>query len=137
LKWSIEDFVYGVTDDVVTTFAVVAGVVGASLSPSVILILGFANLFADGFSMAVGNYLSSRSRIEYIQRERKRKELDIENVGEQEIQKIREIYQSKGFHNELLEEVVKVIISKKKIWLDTIVNEKLGLMKINVKAKNR
>ena len=72
MKWSIEDFVYGATDGVVTTFAVVAGVVGASLSPSVILILGFANLFADGFSMAVGNYLSSRSRIEYIQREKEK-----------------------------------------------------------------
>ena len=128
MKWSIEDFVYGATDGVVTTFAVVAGVVGASLSPSVVLILGFANLFADGFSMAVGNYLSSRSRIEYIQRERKREELGIENMGEQEIQKIRDIYQSKGFHNELLEEVVNVIISKKKIWLDIIMKEKLGLI---------
>ena len=65
---------YGATDGVVTTFAVIAGVVGASLSPSVVLILGFANLFADGFSMALGNYLSSRSRTEYIQRE-KREEL--------------------------------------------------------------
>jgi vacuolar iron transporter family protein len=128
LKWSIEDFVYGATDGVVTTFAVVAGVTGASLSPSVVLILGFANLFADGFSMAVGNYLSSRSRIEYIQRERKREERSIENIGQHEIQKIREIYQSKGFYNELLEEVVNVIISKKKIWLDTIMKEKLGLI---------
>ena len=72
LKWSIEDFVYGATDGAVTTFAIVAGVVGASLSPSVVLILGFANLFADGFAMAIGNFLSSKSRIESIQRERKR-----------------------------------------------------------------
>ena len=71
-------------------------------------------MFADGFSMAIGNYLSSRSRIEYIQRERKREELGIENMREQKIHKIREIYQSKGFHNELLEEVVKVIIFKEK-----------------------
>ena len=62
MKWSIEDFVYGATDGAVTTFAVVAGVVGAALSPSIILILGFANLFADGFSMAVGNYLGSNLR---------------------------------------------------------------------------
>ena len=55
MKWYLEEFVYGATDGAVTTFAVVAGVVGASLSPSVVLILGFANLFADGFSMAVGN----------------------------------------------------------------------------------
>ena len=53
MKWFIEDFVYGATDGAVTTFAVVVGVIGAALSPSVILILGFANLFADGFSTAI------------------------------------------------------------------------------------
>lgn len=57
----LPEFVYGGIDGAVTTFAVVAGAIGASLSSSVILILGFANLFADGFSMAVSNYLSTKS----------------------------------------------------------------------------
>jgi VIT1/CCC1 family predicted Fe2+/Mn2+ transporter len=56
--------VYGGIDGTVTTFAVVAGAVGASLSSSIILILGFANLFADGFSMAVSNYFSSKSQLD-------------------------------------------------------------------------
>jgi VIT1/CCC1 family predicted Fe2+/Mn2+ transporter len=68
MQLSVEDFVYGATDGSVTTFAVVAGVIGAELSPSIVLILGFANLFADGFSMAVGNYLASKTRIEYIEK---------------------------------------------------------------------
>lgn len=59
MRWPIQDVVYGATDGAVTTFAVVAGVVGAALSPSIILILRFANLLADGFSMAIGNYLGS------------------------------------------------------------------------------
>ncbi len=58
----LAEFVYGATDGTISTFAVVAGVVGASLSSSVVLILGFANLFADGFSMAVSNYLSNKSQ---------------------------------------------------------------------------
>lgn len=58
----LPEFVYGGIDGSVTTFAVVAGVVGAALSSSIILILGFANLFADGFSMAISNYLSTKSR---------------------------------------------------------------------------
>ena len=62
LKKYLPEFVYGGVDGTVTTFAVVAGTIGASLSPVVILILGFANLFADGFSMAVSNYLSNESR---------------------------------------------------------------------------
>lgn len=60
-KKYLPEFVYGGIDGTVTTFAIVAGTVGASLSPTIILILGFANLFADGFSMAVSNYLSSES----------------------------------------------------------------------------
>src|SRR3989344_4019815 len=61
----LAEFVYGAIDGTVTTFAVVAGAVGASLSSTVILILGFANLFADGFSMAVSNYLSNKSQSEF------------------------------------------------------------------------
>lgn len=57
----LPDLVYGANDGVITTFAVVCGVVGAALSNQVILILGFANLVADGFSMGASNYLSRRS----------------------------------------------------------------------------
>lgn len=60
----VSDFVYGGVDGAVTTFAVVAGVEGASLSLPIILVLGFANLFADGFSMAVGKYLSSKAELD-------------------------------------------------------------------------
>jgi VIT1/CCC1 family predicted Fe2+/Mn2+ transporter len=60
----LPDVVYGANDGVITTFAVVAGVVGAALSETVILILGFANLVADGFSMGASNYLARRSHAE-------------------------------------------------------------------------
>lgn len=60
----LPEFVYGGIDGAITTFAVVSGVLGASLSSAIVLILGFANLFADGFSMAVSNYLSTKSRNE-------------------------------------------------------------------------
>jgi VIT1/CCC1 family predicted Fe2+/Mn2+ transporter len=63
------DFVYGGIDGSLTTFAVVAGVAGAS--SLIILILEFANLFADGFSVAVGNYLSAKTKREYIEKVRK------------------------------------------------------------------
>ncbi|HZD33772.1 MAG TPA: VIT1/CCC1 transporter family protein [Nitrososphaeraceae archaeon] len=128
MKLSIEDFVYGATDGAITTFAVVAGVVGASLPPSVILILGFANLFADGFSMSIGNYLSEQTRREYIQSQRKKEEWEIDNLAAQEEQEIRDIYKQKGFKEEILEEIVRVIISKKKVWADTMMKEELGLI---------
>ncbi len=60
----LPEFVYGGIDGAVTTFAVVSGSIGASLSSSIVLILGSANLIADGFSMAVSNYLSTKSQTE-------------------------------------------------------------------------
>lgn len=58
---NLREFVYGGMDGAVTTFAVVTGAAGANLDVRVILILGYANVFADGFSMAVGSYLSEKS----------------------------------------------------------------------------
>ncbi len=68
----LPEFVYGAIDGVITTFAIVTGALGASLSSTVILILGFANLFGDGFSMAVSNYLATESE-EELHSMRKRK----------------------------------------------------------------
>lgn len=63
----IAEVIYGANDGIITTFAVVAGVAGAALDPAIVLILGFANLLADGFSMGASNYLSQRSTLEYEQ----------------------------------------------------------------------
>lgn len=71
------EFVYGSIDGTVTTFAVVAAAEGASFSTAVIIVLGFANLVADGFSMSVGAYLSSKSELDVM---RKNKE-DVSDVA--------------------------------------------------------
>ena len=62
------EFVYGAIDGTITTFAVVSGAAGASLSPGIVIILGFANLLADGFSMACGNFLSEKAQKDYIEK---------------------------------------------------------------------
>ena len=66
-----KSFVYGGLDGIITTFAVVAGVAGAGLSSGVLLIMGFANIFADGISLAIGDYLSTRAENEYKASEKK------------------------------------------------------------------
>lgn len=66
----LPDLVYGANDGIITTFAVVSGVVGAALSETVIIVLGFANLVADGFSMGASNYLARRSTVETIPADR-------------------------------------------------------------------
>src|SRR4029453_15753723 len=58
----LRDLVYGANDGIITTFAVVAGVAGGALSAQAVLIVGAANLIADGLSMGVGNYLGIPSQ---------------------------------------------------------------------------
>ncbi|MDP3766313.1 MAG: VIT1/CCC1 transporter family protein [Nanoarchaeota archaeon] len=123
------EFVYGAVDGAVTTFAVVAGSAGAALSPGIVIILGFANLIADGFSMASGNFLSERTQREYIEKERKREEWETENVPEGEKEEIREIFRKKGFKGKDLERAVEIITSDKKVWVDTMMADELGLIK--------
>jgi vacuolar iron transporter family protein len=69
LKKNLAEFVYGSIDGTVTTFAVVAGAAGAELSSSIVLILGFANLLADGFSMATSNYLSTKAKMQLMKKD--------------------------------------------------------------------
>lgn len=123
----IGDVVYGAIDGIVTTFAVVSGVAGAQLSAGIVLILGFANLFADGLSMAVGNYLGTKSEVEYKERERYREEWEVEHMPEDEQVEIRQIYSRKGFAGKLLDQVVEVITKDKKLWVDTMLLEELHI----------
>jgi VIT1/CCC1 family predicted Fe2+/Mn2+ transporter len=57
----IRDLVYGANDGIITTFAVVSGVAGGQLSQLAVLVVGAANLAADGVSMGVGNFLAIRA----------------------------------------------------------------------------
>ena len=124
----IGEFVYGAIDGTVTTFAVVSGATGAALSPGIVIILGFANLLADGFSMACGNFLSERAQRDYIERERRREAWEIEHLPEGERLEIEEIYRKKGFRGKDLKRAVTIITSDKKTWIDTMMADEIGLL---------
>ncbi len=130
-KWQdyIGEFVYGGIDGSVTTFAVVAGSAGANLDSSVIIILGFANLIADGFAMSVGSYLSNKSEKENYEKHERIEYWEVDNLPEKEKEEIREIYQAKGFEGELLEQVVEVITADKDRWVDVMMKEELNMTK--------
>ena len=125
----ISEFIYGGIDGAITTFAVVAGAAGANLEISVVIILGFANLFADGFSMSVGNYFSTKAEHDTFEKHKAIEYWEIEHMREKEIEEIRDIYRKKGFKGELLEKVVEQITSNNDVWVDTMMKEELEMTK--------
>ncbi len=123
----LEDFVYGGIDGSVTTFAVVAGATGASLTPGIVIILGFANLVADGFSMAISNYLGKKSEKERVKKLRRQEEKEVDVIPHIERQEIMDIFSKKGFEGELLEKVTDVITADRKVWIDTMMKDELNV----------
>lgn len=114
----VGDFVYGGIDGTVTTYAVVAGVQGSGLPVSVVLILGFANLLADGVSMAVSKYSSDHAEKERIQRIRRLEYQSVSEQPEEEKAEIEEILRNHGFHGEELVSAVTVFTRNKDAWVE-------------------
>jgi vacuolar iron transporter family protein len=123
----LADSVLGSIDGCVTTFAVVAGSVGGGLPANVAIILGFANLIADGFSMGASNYLSVKSQSDALERTRQIEHRHIDEVPEGEREEIRQIYARKGYEGEVLEKIVEVITKDKGRWVETMLAEEYGL----------
>ena len=123
----LRDWIYGGIDGSVTTLAVVTGVAGAQLSKWIILALGFANLFADGFSMAASNYLGTKAehddwrRLEYIEN----RHIDLAPEGERE--EVKQIFERKGFAGNDLQRMVELVTANRERWVRTMLMDEYGL----------
>jgi predicted membrane protein (TIGR00267 family) len=127
---NIREIVFGYNDGSVSTLALLSGVTGGALTRELILVAGFSAVVAGGISMAVGNYISSKSEMEYHESEIDREEREIEEIPEIEREEIRQIYMKKAqFPEEELNLIVNRITGDKKTWLDTMMKEELGLFK--------
>lgn len=116
----IREIVYGGNDGIVTTFAVVAGTVGADLPHYTVIILGLANLFADGLSMATGAYLSARSEQAQWDRIRREEYQEIEDHPAMERAEVKEYLSSLGFADNDLTRAVDVVTADKDRWVDVM-----------------
>jgi len=128
----VADFVYGGIDGAITTFAVVAGVVGAELSLPVILILGFANLFADGFSMSIGKYLSEKATLEQYHKIRSIEFKHLKEKEKKEKSEVVEILTDYGFRGNDLERATEIITSNPEAWVDIMMKNEFHVADENI-----
>jgi vacuolar iron transporter family protein len=123
----LRDWVYGGIDGLVTTFAIVSGVVGARLSPHIILILGSASLIADGLAMGAGDYLATRSEDEELHHAEAIERRHIEGCPEGEREEVREILRRRGTPGELLEQIVASVTADRDLWVRMMLRDEYGL----------
>lgn len=123
------EMVYGGLDGIITTFAVVTGVAGAQLGTSIILILGLANLLADGFSMATGAYLSTKSEQEYYRKEWQREAWEVEHFPDGERMELMDVYRSRGYSEDDASQLVEIQSREPTRWVNSMMLDELGMMK--------
>ena len=123
----LREWVYGGIDGGVTTFAVVAGVAGADLPATIILIIAIAGLLGDGFSMAAGCYSSTKTEEDNYRNLHQYEARSVKQDPEGERKEIRQIFANKGFAGENLDNIVETITANKKIWIETMMIEEYGL----------
>ena len=111
-----------------------AGVAGAALSTDVILILGFANLLADGFSMAAGDFSSSRTEQEQYDRLVRQVNRRIDSDPERERQTLARLYREKGFTEDQVVSLVTTISANRPGWARTMMIEEFGLAPVSRSA---
>ncbi|MGI9483231.1 MAG: VIT1/CCC1 transporter family protein [Hyphomicrobiales bacterium] len=122
----LRDWIYGGIDGAVTTFAIVAGVIGAQLSSAIIIILGLANLLADGFSMAASNYSGTKTELDDLERLREIERRHIKLAPDGEREELRQILQSKGLKGHAMEEALEAIAANEETWINTMLTEEYG-----------
>jgi len=124
----VKSIIYGGLDGIITTFAVVAAVAGSGMEVTVVIVMGFANLFADGLSMGFGDFLSSQAEDAFARNEMKREMWEVENYIEGEKKEMIELYEGKGLSTEDATTVVNIISKDPKIFVDIMMVEELGIM---------
>lgn len=123
----LRDAIYGAIDGAVTTFAIVAGVAGAGLSPVVVVVLGLANVLADGFSMAAANYTGTKAERDNRHRVRKIEERHIRENPHGEWLEAREILSRMGLTGAVLDSATDTITKNPERWIALMMEWEYGL----------
>ena len=125
----VKSLVFGGLDGIITTFAIVAAVAGAGLSTNTVILMGVANLVADGISMGLGDYLSEKAERNFVMHEFKREQWEMRNYPEGEVQEMIDIYvKHKKFSQEDAEAVIKTFAKYPEAFIGLMCVDELGFI---------
>lgn len=133
LSTYLKEVVYGGTDGIITTFAVVSGFAGAEKSQALaipvatVLLFGFANLFADGVSMSLGNFLSTRAEKDVYKHAKDKENHEINNEPNSEFIETVEILKNKGYSEKDATKISNYYRKNPKYWLYFMMTQELEL----------
>lgn len=129
-KNSLRDVILGGQDGLVNMLGIALGVVAAGGSNHVLVVTGIAAAITESISMGAVAYTSFGTDRDFYLAEKKTEQLEISSVPDEEREEIREIYATKGFNGQLLDDVVSTITSNRETWVDTMMDEELHLQPI-------
>ena len=118
---------FGVTDGLVSNFALVMGVAGADASVRIVLLAGLAGLFAGAFSMATGEYNSVRSQTELALAEIALERRELERAPEAEEAELAGLYRARGLEPALAREVARQFGRDPEVLWRIHAREELGI----------
>ncbi|MEK6834856.1 MAG: VIT1/CCC1 transporter family protein [Nanoarchaeota archaeon] len=125
---NLKDIILGGQDGLVNVLGVILGVAAATYDTRIVIIAGLAATFAESISMAAVAYTSTKAALGYYLSQLKKEEQEIQDIPKIEKREVYDIYYKKGFRGKLLNDIVKKIIGNKKVWLQTMMAEELGLL---------
>ncbi|TFF87917.1 MAG: hypothetical protein EU550_02345, partial [Promethearchaeota archaeon] len=127
----IRSFILGFNDGLISTFTLLVGVAAATIlsigNVGIVILTGIAAMVSGSVSMGLGEYISSKSEVEYVRNEIRREKAEIKLFPEEEKREVREIFAEMGFEGELLNKAVEKIVSNQETWIEFLTKSELGL----------